>query len=291
LHGVLGGEVVGEGVHPRRAEIEAPADTGIDDQTRLLAGFAQGRDRRLYAATTLVLLLVERWHRLFGGTILSERYLREDELLEVEETELEGLVETWRERLTSVGWFMCCLNEQIARKANEEDQCTGHFWEGRIRYSVQVIIADAEGRKGVERKARLSGDGPALAKRRNAAGTSGRPPFSHLSPHERMDIHRMRRCRAQFGDCKLIPPRALRSLSLPPKHGVADHQVGIGRIVHVGLDHGGVVAPLQKRVLVDTDHLVGGSHDHPVDQLQGIGLEPREVLPESAHRVALEGAV
>jgi len=80
--------------------------------------------------------VVERWHQLFGGTILSERYLREDELLEAEETQLEGLVETWRERLTSASWFMRCLNEQIARKANEEDDCTGHFWEGRFRYSV-----------------------------------------------------------------------------------------------------------------------------------------------------------
>jgi len=50
--------------------------------------------------------VVERWHQLFGGTILSERYLREDELLEVEQTQLEGLVATWRERLTSVSWLL-----------------------------------------------------------------------------------------------------------------------------------------------------------------------------------------
>jgi len=35
--------------------------------------------------------VIERWHHLIAGTILSERYLREDELLEVEETQLGGL--------------------------------------------------------------------------------------------------------------------------------------------------------------------------------------------------------
>jgi len=79
--------------------------------------------------------VVERWHQLFSGTELSERYLREESLLEVEQ-QLEDLAETWRERLTSVRWFIRCLNGQIARKANEEDACTGHFWEGRFRYSV-----------------------------------------------------------------------------------------------------------------------------------------------------------
>jgi hypothetical protein len=77
--------------------------------------------------------VVERWHGLFGATVLSERFLREEPLLDAEQAQLDTVAETWRERLTSVKWFMRCLNEPIARKANDEDDCTGHFWEGRFK--------------------------------------------------------------------------------------------------------------------------------------------------------------
>ncbi len=34
----------------------------------------------------------------------------------------------WRERLHDLGWFMKCLNEYLARRANEEDCCKGRFF-------------------------------------------------------------------------------------------------------------------------------------------------------------------
>lgn len=77
--------------------------------------------------------VIERWHGLFAGTLLSQRYLRGEPLGKAELQQLTKQAETWRERLCSISWFMRCLNEDIARQANAEDGCSGRFWEGRFK--------------------------------------------------------------------------------------------------------------------------------------------------------------
>lgn len=43
------------------------------------------------------------------------------------------MIEIRKKRLADLSWFMKCLNEHIARRANREDRCTGAFWESRFK--------------------------------------------------------------------------------------------------------------------------------------------------------------
>jgi REP element-mobilizing transposase RayT len=85
------------------------------------------------AATWSAREIADRWQLLFRLPVLVERYLNGDSSGEAEDQVTKTIIENWRARLCDVSWFMRCLNEHIARRANFEDQCTGRFWEGRFK--------------------------------------------------------------------------------------------------------------------------------------------------------------
>jgi REP element-mobilizing transposase RayT len=74
-----------------------------------------------------------RWRELFSGHPLVEQFLQSFALSQAEQRLVFELIAIWRERLMDISWYMRCLNESIARQANQEDGCSGRFWEGRFK--------------------------------------------------------------------------------------------------------------------------------------------------------------
>ncbi len=77
--------------------------------------------------------VADRWAKLFHLPRLIERWREGAALSAPEQDAVSQQIESWRERLCDLSWFMRCLNEYLARRANAEDECTGRFWEGRFR--------------------------------------------------------------------------------------------------------------------------------------------------------------
>jgi hypothetical protein len=99
--------------------------------------------------------VVGRWHRLHRGTLLSQKFMRNELLSESEWISLKETIGVYRQRLYDISWLMASLSEPIARQANKEDGCTGRFyslpslaltlptnffqknlWEGRFKFEA-----------------------------------------------------------------------------------------------------------------------------------------------------------
>ncbi|MES9906613.1 MAG: transposase, partial [Sedimenticola sp.] len=85
--------------------------------------------------------LMERWKQLFSLPVLVSRYTLGETTTQAEIDIVHKIFADWRERLCDISWFMRCLNEHLARRANKEDSCTGRFWEGRFK--SQALLDEA----------------------------------------------------------------------------------------------------------------------------------------------------
>jgi len=86
--------------------------------------------------------VARRWLRLF-----PRRRTKDGEPEEPTPEEIQGITGTaerlveLRRRLSDMSWWMRCVAENIARRANREDSCSGRFWEGRFK--AQLLLDEA----------------------------------------------------------------------------------------------------------------------------------------------------
>ena len=107
----------------------------MDNHLHVLVRLSDGDEEQAWSPVEVV----ERWARLFppfGEDALGPRKISQEWI--TSRAANESWIAVARERLTNLGWFMKCLKEPLARKANREDGCTGAFWEGRYR-SVAIL--------------------------------------------------------------------------------------------------------------------------------------------------------
>jgi REP element-mobilizing transposase RayT len=84
--------------------------------------------------------VLERWTHLYTGPFVVQQWHANTLDSPADYETLNRLIEIYRNRLGDLSWFMKCLNEPIARQANKEDGCTGHFWESR--YKSQALLSE-----------------------------------------------------------------------------------------------------------------------------------------------------
>ncbi len=77
--------------------------------------------------------IAERWLKVFPGKYNNPKFATQRNLRLQAIIKDKGLLATYRERLGNLSWLMRRINEPLAKSANNEDFCKGHFWESRFK--------------------------------------------------------------------------------------------------------------------------------------------------------------
>ena len=85
--------------------------------------------------------VAEHWLKAYPGRLDNPVFAPQRELKKQAIIADKAKLKKYRQRLGSLSWFMSRLNEPIAKQSNQEDICTGRFWEGR--YTSQALLDEA----------------------------------------------------------------------------------------------------------------------------------------------------
>jgi REP element-mobilizing transposase RayT len=78
--------------------------------------------------------VARRWWSLFPKRTNRDKSAAEPTKEELDKIQNNAAgVKEKRRRLSNLSWFMKCLCEPIAKRANKEEKVTGHFWESRFK--------------------------------------------------------------------------------------------------------------------------------------------------------------
>ncbi|MFT5541310.1 MAG: putative transposase [Glaciecola sp.] len=80
--------------------------------------------------------VIQRWHSVHSNKLLSQIFqntTKHHVLNNEQKSTVKRLARIYRDRLSSISFFMKALNQNIAIRANKEDKCTGKFWESRFK--------------------------------------------------------------------------------------------------------------------------------------------------------------
>ncbi len=77
--------------------------------------------------------VLSMWSALFKLPMLCEQFMNDEMMNKAQLRVIKYHIAEYRKRLMDLSWFMKCLNQYIASKANREDNVTGHFFESRFK--------------------------------------------------------------------------------------------------------------------------------------------------------------